>query len=125
MMFADAATTAADNVDGLLNKVKAFIATAQSASADGLTWAEFGQLMTALLRLVVSVLDDVSGLTGPQKKQMVLDAAGHLFDAVADRAVPAALYPLWLVARPAVRSLVLAMAAGAIEQILPLVRKAG
>lgn len=123
-MVASAAAAAADNVDGLLNKVQAFIATAQSASADGLTWAEFGQLLTSLLRLCVSILDDVSGMTGPQKKAIVLDAAGHLFDSVADRAVPAAVYPLWLVARPAVRSLVLAIAAGAIEQLLPLVRKA-
>jgi hypothetical protein len=47
---------------------------------------------------------------------------GDLFDAVADRAVPIVALPLWVVARPAVRSLVLALASGAIEQLLWLVR---
>jgi hypothetical protein len=46
----------------------------------------------------------------------------HLFDAVADQAVPAAVYPLWLIVRFPIRSLVLAIASGAIEQLLPLVR---
>lgn len=121
-MVTDAAVSAADNVSGLLNKVRAFIATAQSAAADGLTWAEFGQLLIALLRLSSSVLDGVSSMTGPQKKAIVLDAAGYLFDSVADKAVPTMAWPLWIVARPAVRSLVLAMASGAVEQLLPLVR---
>ncbi len=61
-------------------------------------------------------------LTGEQKKALALEAVGDLFDAVADRAVPPIAWPVWIVARPAVRSLVLALASGAIEQLLPLVR---
>jgi hypothetical protein len=121
-MIAEAPVAAASSVAGMFDKVKAYIATAQSAAADGLTWAEFGELMVALVRLLVESLDTVSVLTGPQKKAMVLEAVGLLFDAVADQAVPAYLYPLWLLARPAVRQLVVALAAGAVEQILPLVR---
>jgi hypothetical protein len=121
-MIAEAPVAAASSVAGMFDKVKAYIATAQSAAADGLTWAEFGELMVALVRLLVESLDAVSVLTGPQKKAMVLEAVGLLFDAVADQAVPAYLYPLWLLARPAVRQLVVALAAGAVEQILPLVR---
>lgn len=121
-MIAEAPVAAASSVAGMFDKVKAYIATAQSAAADGLTWAEFGELLVALVRLLVESLDAVSVLTGPQKKAMVLEAVGLLFDAVADQAVPAYLYPLWLLARPAVRQLVVALAAGAVEQILPLVR---
>jgi len=121
-MIAEAPVAAAASVAGMFDKVKAYIATAQSAAADGLTWAEFGELLVALVRLLVESLDAVSVLTGPQKKAMVLEAVGLLFDAVADKAVPAYLYPLWLLARPAVRQLVVALAAGAVEQILPLVR---
>jgi hypothetical protein len=109
---------------GVLTKIDAFITAARSASADGLTWAEFGELLVALLKLSVSLYDDVRQLSGAEKKAAVLDAVGRLFDAVADKAVPVAVYPIWIFARPAVRSLVLALAAGAIEQLLPLVRVA-
>lgn len=122
-MIASAPVAVANNLDaGLLSKIHAFVETAKSASADGITWAEFGELMLALLRLVVTALDAVESMTGPEKKALAIEAVASLFDAVADRAIPAAIYPFWMLARPAVRSLVLAIASGAIEQILPLVR---
>lgn len=122
-MDVHAPAAAAENLDGgLLNKIVAFTETAKSAAADGLTWAEFGELMLGLLRLVVTFLDTVSTLSGSEKKAIALDAVAGLFDAVADKAVPAVAWPIWILARPAVRALVLAIAAGAIEQILPLVR---
>ena len=116
--------TEAVDQPGLLDKITTFIASAKVAAADGLTWSEFGELLLALLRLVVSALDSVATLSGKEKKAMTIDAVARLFDAVADYAVPVTLYPIWLVARPAVRSLVLAIAGGVIEQLLPLVRLA-
>ena len=107
---------------GLLDRVFAFIDASKASAADGLTWVEFGDLMLALLRLVVTALDTVGAMTGAEKKALALEAVASLFDAVADRAVPAAVYPLWLIVRSPIRSLVLAIASGAIEQILPLVR---
>lgn len=124
-MIAAAPVAAAANVSGVLDKIHAFIATAKSAAADGMTWAEFGELLVALLRLVVTAIDTVTLLTGAEKKALTLEAVASLFDAVADRAVPAAVYPLWLLVRSPVRSLVIAIASGAIEQLIPLVRKAG
>jgi hypothetical protein len=121
-MISDFPRAAAERQSGLLDKVHSFVAEASVVAADGLTWAEFGDLMLALLRLVVTFLDTVSAMTGPEKKALALDAVGSLFDAVADKAVPAIAWPVWILARPAVRSLVLAIAAGAIEQLLPLVR---
>lgn len=122
-MISFAPVAAADNMLGLLDKISEFIATAKSAAADGISWAEFGDLMLALLRLVMTVLDTVTTLSGSEKKALALDAVARLFDAVADKAVPLAAYPLWLLVRSPVRSLVLAIASGAIEQLLPLVRK--
>jgi hypothetical protein len=116
--------TEAVDQPGLLDKITTYIASAKVAAADGLTWSEFGELLLALLRLVVSALDSVATLSGREKKALALDAVARLFDAVADYAVPVTLYPIWLVARPAVRSLVLALAGGVIEQLLPLVRLA-
>jgi hypothetical protein len=122
-MIAAAPVAAATNLeDGLLAKIAAFVETSRSAAAGGITWAEFGELMLALLRLVVTALDTVSSMTGPEKKALALSAVASLFDAVADQAVPAAVYPLWILVRSPVRSLVIAIAAGAIEQLLPLVR---
>ena len=122
-MISSAPVAVATNTDAqLLGKVIAFVETAKSSAAGGLTWAEFGDLMLALLRLVVVSLDTIQSMTGEQKKAFALAAVASLFDAVADKAVPAYVYPLWMLVRAPVRSLVLAIASGAIEQLLPLVR---
>ena len=123
-MISDKPMTAADSTPGLRTKVRAFITQAKAAAADGLTWVEFGELLVALLKITIATVDAYGMATGAEKKAMVLEAAGLLFDAVADKAVPLALWPFWLIARPAVRSLVLALASGAVEIVLPMVRSA-
>jgi hypothetical protein len=121
-MIADAPVAAATKHLTLLSQVQAYLEEARRAAADGLTWSEFGELLVALLRLSIATLDTVSGMSGAEKKAVVVQAAGVLFDSVADRAVPTVVWPVWLLARPAIRSLVLAMAGGAIEVLLPMVR---
>lgn len=113
---------AAGQATDVVDKIAAFLNTARLTAVDGLTWGEFGELMVALLRVSIATLDTVTNLTGAEKKEIVLHGVARLFDLVADQAVPVAVWPLWLLARPAVRSLVLALAAGAVEQLLPLVR---
>lgn len=121
-MISDQPTAAFDEAKYLIDKVQGFILKAREASKDGLTWAEFGTLLVALLRLSIAALDSVEKLPGEAKKALVLDAAGRLFDALADKAVPVLAYPVWLIARPAIRALVLALAGGAVEILLPMVR---
>ena len=121
-MISTAPSVATYGIQNVLDKAAAFVAMAKSAAADGLTWSEFGELLVALLRVLVEAFDSVSGMTGPEKKAAVLDAAAMLFDAVADKCVPLAAWPIWILVRPAVRSLVLALASGAIEPILQLSR---
>jgi hypothetical protein len=117
-----AATAAAESKSTLLDQVYAFVATAKERARDGLSWGEFGELLLALLRLVVPFLDGVKTMTGPEKKAFTLDAVGRLFDATADYAVPRTVYPLWVLVRPAVRTLVVAIAGGVLEQYLTLFR---
>lgn len=123
-MIADAPIAAASPFQSIAQKVAAYLAAAQSAAADGLTWREFGELLLGLLRISIDTLDATSTLTGAEKKELVLEAAAALFDQLADKAVPLTAWPVWILVRPAIRSLVLALAAGAVEQILPLVRLA-
>lgn len=123
MVDTNAPIAAASRYFEIASAVKAYIETADTSATDGLTWAEFGELLVGLLRLSVRLADLLS-ITGSEKKALVMEAAAALFDAVADKAIPPWLWPLWLASRPAVRALVLALAAGAIEQILPLVRAA-
>lgn len=120
-MIADAPISAASKFTDVVNAARAYVTTAKVAAADGLTWTEFGELLVGLLRLSVQAAD-LLNVPGDQKKAVVMEAAAALFDAVADKAVPLVLWPLWIVARPSVRSLVLALASGAVEQILPMVR---
>jgi hypothetical protein len=123
-MISDAPVTAAGGEATLMAQVAAFLEVAKAKSADGITWAEFGELLVALLRLSVETLDAVLGMSGSEKKALVLEAVAALFDQLADKAVPVVVWPVWILARPAIRALVLAIASGAIEIVLPLTRAA-
>ena len=108
----------------LQSAVVGFIASARLKAVGGLTVAEFGSLATELLKLAVSGLDPLPTLDGPSKKAWALSCVGSLFDAVADSCVPMLAKPIWWIVRPAVRTLVLSAAGGALEQILKLTRAA-
>ena len=116
--------SAADEQKNVLDKIAVFVAAAKAAAVGGITWGEFTQLALDLLRLVVSSLDTVKSMTGAEKKAAAIDAVGMLFDALADKAIPTVVWPVWLIVRSSVRTLILAMAGGAVEYILPTVRKA-
>ena len=120
-MIAEQPLAAAASVSQVLEKIRAFVATAQSVAADGLTIGEFAELSVALLRVTIEAVESIP-IDGPSKKAWVLEGIAMLFDAVADKAIPLALYPVWVLVRQPVRSLVLAVAGGAVESILPLVR---
>jgi hypothetical protein len=114
---------AADGVLDFRSKVDAFVAVARARAADGITVAEFAELAVALLRVAIAAADGLAA-PGATKKDWVVGAVAALFDATADQFVPAIVWPVWLVVRPAVRQLVLLAAAGAVESLLPLVRAA-
>lgn len=120
-MIAEQPLAAAASVSQVLEKIRAFVATAQAVAADGLTIGEFAELAVALLRVTIEAVESIP-IDGPAKKAWVLEGIAMLFDAVADKAIPLALYPLWVLVRQPVRSLVLAVAGGAVESILPLIR---
>ena len=103
--------------------VAAFLADARAKAQGGLTVVEFGSLTVSLLRLCVEGLDAIP-TDGAAKKAWALGIIGTLFDTVAGYAVPLPLKPVWFVAKPLVRQLVLAAASGALEQILQLSRAA-
>lgn len=113
---------AADNMTTIATQVSVFLKSAHDQAKDGLTWSEFGRLLVELLHLLVSSLDAVSSLSGPEKKQIALTAVAALFDQFSDRCVPLAVYPAWLLVRPGTRVLILSLSAGAIEPLLSLVR---
>jgi|688.fasta_scaffold242393_6 hypothetical protein len=117
----EAPLAAAESVSQVLEKIRAFVASAKLASKDGITISEFAELSVSLLKTAMAAVESIP-IDGPSKKVWVLEAIGLLFDAVADKAIPFPVYPLWVLVRPAVRSLVLAIAGGAVEAILPLVR---
>lgn len=108
----------------LQNAVIGFIAGARIKAQGGLTVAEFSSLTVEVIRLAVAGLDTVTTLDGPGKKAWALACVGSLFDNVADACVPMFAQPVWWIVRPAVRTLVLSAAGGALEQILALTRAA-
>lgn len=112
------------DVSKLMDEVNEFLIDVRKRAQDGLTWTEFGALTLSLMHLIVDGLDAVDTMTGPQKKEIVMTAVATLFDSFADACVPLPLYPVWVLAKPAVRSLVLALASGALESLLPIARKA-
>jgi hypothetical protein len=110
------------NLHAVVTQISAFLAAARTQAAAGMNWQKFGEMLVQLLHQAVAGLDAISGLTGPEKKALVLTAVGSLFDSVADRCVPITLYAFWAIIRPATRTLVLAIASGAIESLLPITR---
>lgn len=102
--------------------ISSFLADARRTAADGLTWQEFGELLVALLHLVTDTLDTVTSLSGQEKKAIALTAVAALFDTTASRCVPLMAFPAWAILRPALRAFVLALASGAIESMLQIVR---
>jgi len=120
-MVADSAIIAANDAPGLAEKVKAYVQRAKELASDGLSVADFAELATSLLRLVVSALDSIPA-DGEQKKLWAVAAVATLFDAVADKCVPIYFVPFWVVFRPTVRAIVLLAAGGVVQSLLPIVR---
>lgn len=110
--------------DELTKAVEKFLSDARASAAGGLTVAEFGSLAIQVLRLSVTGLDTIADLDGPTKKSWALSCVATLFDSVADFCVPTLAWPVWWLAKPAIRALVLAAAGGALEQVLQLTRAA-
>ena len=108
----------------LQSAVIGFISGARAKAVGGLTVAEFGSLVVEVIRLAVAGLDTISTLDGAAKKAWAIACVASLFDAVADACIPFAAKPVWWIVKPAVRTLVLSAAAGALEQILKLTREA-
>lgn len=109
--------------EALAAQLVRFVADAKAKAAGGITVAEFGQLVVELLRMAVVGLESVP-TDGAAKKAWALGVVALLFDGVAGYAVPIYLQPVWIIARPALRALVLAAAGGALEQILVMTREA-
>lgn len=121
-MYADAPLEKASESQFFGPKVLAFLDAASEKAKDGLTWSEFGELMLALVRLSITTLDAVNQMTGAEKKEMVVEAVAALFDRLADKAIPAVVWPIWVLAKPSIRALILSLTAGAVEVLLPMVR---
>jgi hypothetical protein len=122
-MISSAPIAATTDLLSLADKVRAFVATAKSAAAGGVTVSEFAELTVSLLKIAMAAADAIP-VDGADRKVFVLNAVGLLFDSVADKAIPPLAWPVWLIVRPAARQLLLLVASGAIESLLPLVRKA-
>lgn len=121
-MYSEPCVVAAVPLDGITQKVRAFLTIASLKAQGGLTLAEFGELFLALMRLAIETVDTLD-TAGPLKKELVLDALGELFDEVADKVVPIYMWPLWVIFKPAVRAILIAAASGAVEIVLQMVRK--
>lgn len=120
-MIANKPIARASDLLDVRDKIKAYVVTAKGLAEDGLSVSDFTELTVGLIRIVIATLDTVPA-EGEDKKAWTLAAVGMLYDEVADKIVPAWAWPVWMIVRAPVRQLVLMAAAGAIEQLLPLVR---
>lgn len=83
---------------------------------DGLTIAEISQLFTELIQDAMQKVADLT-ISGPEKKQRVLDSVSELFDLVAPQILPTYLTVLRSFLRPYIKRLVLLISEGVIEGI--------
>lgn len=113
----------AQDATGLNAQLAAYIEVARQKAANGLTIPELAELVLGALRLSIAAVDTLAA-PGADKKATVIEMAALVFDQFADQVIPLPLRPVWWMFRPAVRSLVCSLAAGAVEVLLPLVRSA-
>lgn len=111
----------AEEATGLNAKLAAYIEVARQRSADGLTVAELTELILGAVRLGIAAVDTLTA-PGADKKATVVSIATAVFDQFSDLIVPLPLRPVWWLVKPAARTLVCSLAAGAVEVLLPLVR---
>jgi hypothetical protein len=123
MMISSAPILAANDLLTLAEKVRAFVNVAKVKAINGITLAEFGELLMALMKIAIDAADSIP-VDGAERKEFVINAVGLLFDGLADKAIPSLAWPVWIILKPAARQLLLLIAGGAIESLLPLVRKA-
>lgn len=107
-----------------LDQIAAFLETVHRRSADGTTVAELAQNTVDAMRLAMTLLDTVTSMSGEEKKAEVLKLVSYVFDSYSDACVPLVAKPLWWIARPAVRALLLQVASGVVEGLLPVLRTA-
>jgi hypothetical protein len=122
-MISEAPIEAAKPLVTLGDKVKAYVAVARLKAADGLSIAELSELIVSAMRMAIAALDSIP-VDGVERKAIVIAFVGDIFDEFADRVVPLPAWPVWIIAKPTVRIIALAIAAGATEALLPLVRSA-
>lgn len=109
--------------DTLRGRIVAYIAEAKIVANDGLTISEFAELLFGAVRLSVQGVEHVAGLTGPQKRELVMSIAGDIFDNLIMFCIPLPLKPVWWLVAPAARSLCVSLAGGLIEVLVPLLPK--
>jgi len=99
-------------------RIEVFLLFARQQAEGGVTIAEAGEIATRFMQMVVEAAADLRK-PGPEKKQLVMEAVGKLFDQLE----PLLPYPFflrpfrgWLIT-PMLRQIVLAAAGGAVEAI--------
>ncbi len=109
--------------DEFLVEIEAFVTDIRERAGDedGLTVSDLAASSVSAMTLAIKLLD-MRTLPGEEKKAEVLKLVAYLFDSFADRCVPMLALPAWWLLKPAVRSLILAVASGAVEPLLLLTR---
>ena len=117
----DASLTPETQIDTLAEKVRGYIVAARLKARDGLTVSELSELIVSAMRIAIAALDSIP-VDGAQRKAIVIAFVGDMFDEFSDKVVPLVAWPVWIVAKPTVRIVALAVASGATEALLHIVR---
>ena len=107
--------------DDYVLKLSEFMEEAKRRAVDGVSTADVTALTLDAMRIAMTMLDGMV-MDGKGKKAEVLRVAEYFFDSFADLCVPTIAKPLWWLMRPAVKALVMQLASGAVEALLPIVR---
>jgi hypothetical protein len=120
--------TVQPTIDTFLNQARRLVSKGLDLSKFG---DEFGKLKQALIDTLVAELDGDSSTSGSDKKQLILDAVGAMFDIAGVQLAAMIPLPLWLkpfwllivpILLPQLKAFLLKDAGGAIERALELIR---
>lgn len=112
-------------IQSILSKYRA---ATSSLGGSGLSYVAMGEafakLITNMVAELVAELDSDPNTKGADKKALVIEAAGELFDSLSGSLVglPWYLAPLWPIVAPMVRGYAVNFAGGLVEWALGLIR---
>lgn len=104
-------------------RIKQYDQKVRRLLSDGVSVTDVVSILIGGLSVAIYSVDELPA-TGEERKFLVVDAVGTLFDVWAYAVAPLPVKAVWFIVSPSLKVMVQAMASAGVEMLLPIIRKA-